>query len=149
VAVRIEGRVGGRRVVLLAWAMWALTMLAMLAVPWLYHLERQAAGFDFALPDARGVVAPLLASVSAATVGAVLASRRPHHPVGWLLLTFGLSVIASGVAEGMQQLGRSIPAGMQQLGRSIPAGCRPPALWRCVFPPSSSRPRPCSALSCC
>ena len=105
-AVRIEGRVGGRRVVLLAWAMWALTMLAMLAVPWLYHLERQAAGFDFALPDARGVVAPLLASVSAATVGAVLASRRPRHPVGWLLLAFGLSVIAGGLAQAYADYGR-------------------------------------------
>jgi hypothetical protein len=29
-------------------------------------------------------------AVSAATVGAVLASRRPRHPVGWLLLTLGL-----------------------------------------------------------
>jgi hypothetical protein len=29
--------------------------------------------------------------VSAATVGAVLASRRPSHPVGWLLLVVGLS----------------------------------------------------------
>jgi two-component system NarL family sensor kinase len=98
--------VGRRRVVLLAWMLWALTMLAMLAVPWLYHLERQAAGLDFALPDARGVVAPLLASVSAATVGAVLASRRPRHPVGWLLLAFGLSVIASGLAQAYAEYGR-------------------------------------------
>jgi hypothetical protein len=29
-------------------------------------------------------------AVSAATVGAVLASRRPRHPVGWLLLALGL-----------------------------------------------------------
>ena len=102
-AVRIEGRVGRRRVVLLAWA---LSMLAMLAVPRLYHLERQAARLDFALPDARGVVAPLLASVSAATVGTVLASRRPRHPVGWLLLAFGLSVIASGLAQAYAEYGR-------------------------------------------
>jgi hypothetical protein len=38
--------------------------------------------------------------VSAATVGAVLASRRPRHPVGWLLLALGLSVVAAGVAQG-------------------------------------------------
>jgi hypothetical protein len=40
-----------------------------------------------ALPD----VAPgELASLVAATVGALVATRRPHHPVGWLLLAFGL-----------------------------------------------------------
>jgi hypothetical protein len=38
----------------------------------------------------------LLASVSAATVGAVLVSRRPRHPVGWLLLGLGVSMITIG-----------------------------------------------------
>jgi hypothetical protein len=33
-----------------------------------------------------------VAAVSAATIGAVLASRRPGHPVGWLLLGLGLLV---------------------------------------------------------
>jgi hypothetical protein len=42
----------------------------------------------------------VLTLVSAATVGAVLASRRPRHPVGWLLLALGLSVVVSGVADG-------------------------------------------------
>jgi hypothetical protein len=71
--------VGRRRVVLLAWTLWALTMLAMSAFFWLQQ-ERQG-------PLDATLVALLLATVSAATVGAVLASRRPHHPVGWLLLT--------------------------------------------------------------
>jgi hypothetical protein len=44
------------------------------------------------------VAAPVLAAVSAATVGAVLASRRPRHPVGWLLLASALCLNASGVA---------------------------------------------------
>ena len=39
----------------------------------------------------------MLAVLSAATVGALLASRRPRHPVGWLLLGFALSLTASGV----------------------------------------------------
>jgi hypothetical protein len=47
------------------------------------------------VPDA--VVGPVLAVLSAATVGAVLASRRPRHPVGWLLLGFALALTASGV----------------------------------------------------
>ncbi len=37
-----------------------------------------------------GTVTLVLGAVSAATAGAVLASRRPAHPVGWLLLAFGL-----------------------------------------------------------
>jgi signal transduction histidine kinase len=41
----------------------------------------------------------MVAALSAATVGAVLASRRPRHPVGWLLLVLGLSVIALGLAS--------------------------------------------------
>jgi hypothetical protein len=31
----------------------------------------------------------------------VLASRRPRHPVGWLLLALGLSLNASGPAEAV------------------------------------------------
>ena len=42
----------------------------------------------------------MVAVLSSATVGAVLGSRRPRHPVGWLLLALGLSVVASGVAIG-------------------------------------------------
>jgi MFS family permease len=34
----------------------------------------------------------VVAAVSAVTVGAVLAGRRPRHPVGWLLLGLGLSL---------------------------------------------------------
>jgi hypothetical protein len=48
----------------------------------------------------------VLSAVSAATAGAVLASRRPRHPVGWLLLAFGLVPQAlSGAAEGYARYG--------------------------------------------
>jgi hypothetical protein len=36
--------------------------------------------------------------VSAATAGAVVASRRPTHPVGWLLLASAVLLAATGVA---------------------------------------------------
>jgi hypothetical protein len=46
-----------------------------------------------------------LAAMSAATVGAVLASRRPRHPVGWLLLLLGLSLAAGGVVPAYAAYG--------------------------------------------
>jgi hypothetical protein len=105
--------VGRRRVVLLAWTLWALTMLAMSAFFWLQQ-ERQG-------PLDATHVALLLATVSAATVGAALASRRPHHPVGWLLLSFGLSVIVSGVADGYAAVGEPYPGRYAAVGEVYPS----------------------------
>jgi hypothetical protein len=74
----------------LAWALWALTVLALPVVGWLDRLLREARLSELTILGA--ATFPLLvAVVSAATVGAVLASRRPAHPVGWLLLVVGLS----------------------------------------------------------
>jgi hypothetical protein len=88
-----------RRPAALPWLLWALTMLSLAAVPWFDHLLREAGRSELAQLNASGVPA-VLGVVSAATVGAVLASRRPRHPVGWLLLGLGLSVSASAVADG-------------------------------------------------
>jgi hypothetical protein len=69
-------------------------MVAWLVIPWLDRLLRQAGRPDLTQWDAR----PGVALVSAATVGAVLASRRPRHPVGWLLLAQVVSNLATGAA---------------------------------------------------
>jgi hypothetical protein len=81
----------------LAWGLWALAMLGLAVVPWMDRLMIRAGRPDLValVPDA--VVGPVVAMLSAATVGALLASRRPRHPVGWLLLGFALSLTASGV----------------------------------------------------
>jgi hypothetical protein len=81
-----------------AWALWALTMLGLPMTAWLDQLSRQAGRPELAQLIPGAVVGPVLGMVSATTVGAVLASRRPRHPVGWLLLACGLSMVASGVA---------------------------------------------------
>ncbi|HEY5986909.1 MAG TPA: hypothetical protein VIV12_11105, partial [Streptosporangiaceae bacterium] len=73
----------------LAWALWALVMLGVPLAVWLKHLLAQAGRSDQAGSNVDTVIY-LLAVVSAVTVGAVLASRRPRHPVGWLLLALGL-----------------------------------------------------------
>jgi hypothetical protein len=88
-----------------AWALWALTMLGLAAGAWLDHLQRQAGS-----PETAWLLQPasaplLVAAVSAATVGAVLASRRPRHPVGWLLLGLGLLVVINGAASGYVNYG--------------------------------------------
>ena len=74
--------------------LWALAMLGMAATFWLHQLLVQAGRPELMSFD------PLLlvAMVSAATAGAVVASRQPIHPVGWLLLAFAVLLAGSGVA---------------------------------------------------
>jgi hypothetical protein len=87
-----------------AWALWALAVLGLATVPWFDHLLRQVRRPELTQLGA-STIPYLLAVMIAATVGAVLASSRPAHPVGWLLLTLGLSVTASGVADGYARYG--------------------------------------------
>jgi hypothetical protein len=83
----------------LAWTLLAVELLIVATFPWLDRLMRDAGRPDLALL-APFVVPPTLAALLAATVGAVLASRRPRHPVGWLLLTLALVMATSGMAAG-------------------------------------------------
>jgi hypothetical protein len=88
-----------------AWALWTLTMLAIAVVAWLDQLSRQAGRPELAQLTPDAFVGPVLAAVSGTTVGAVLASRRPRHPVGWLLLLLGLSLALGGVAPAYAAYG--------------------------------------------
>jgi hypothetical protein len=88
----------------LAWALWALVMLGGSVIVWLDQLLRQAGRPDLTLLNASGLTTGL-AVVSAATVGAVLASRRPAHPVGWLFLVLGAWLVVNGVTYGYTNYG--------------------------------------------
>jgi hypothetical protein len=120
----------------LAWALWALAMLGLAVAARLDQLLREA-GRPELLALTPKVIPPVLGAVSVATVGAVLASRRPRHPVGWLLLAFGLSLSAAGSALAYTNYGVA--------HADAPAA----ALVPCTCPPPSSRRSPATASSCC
>jgi hypothetical protein len=99
----------------LAWMLWAVAMLGVAVVPWIDRMTIRAGRPDLAQLTPGVVLAPLLGHLTATTVGAVLASRRPRHPVGWLLLGFALAltasaVIAAYVAYGLLARPGALPA---------------------------------------
>jgi hypothetical protein len=86
----------GWRTAALAFGLYAFVLLLLFATfPVLDRMLRDAGRPDLALL-APFVVAPTLAALTPATVGVVLARRRPRHPVGWLLLGVGLFMAMGG-----------------------------------------------------
>jgi hypothetical protein len=83
----------------LVWGLVALAVLGLAVVVWFDHLLRQAGRLDLS-PLGFDDYGYVLTVASAVAVGALLALRRPRHPVGWLLLALGLSVLAAGVTTG-------------------------------------------------
>ena len=135
----------------LAWVLWLLTLLGLAASAWLDHLLRQVGMPELTWFQATGIL-DVVTAVSAATVGAVLASRRPAHPVGWLLLGLGLSLGVAGVVYAYVRYGLvarpgTLPAASYLAGLSngmiliwlscvgfvlllTPTGSLPSARWR-------------------
>jgi hypothetical protein len=99
----------------LAWALWALAMLGLAAVVWLDQLLRQTGRPELSILNVKDIP-PVLGLVCAATIGAVVASRRPAHPVGWLLLALGLSLCAMGLAYGYINYGATHPGAAPAAG---------------------------------
>ena len=90
---------------LLAWALAGLTVLSLVPGFWLAELL-WSTGWEPRPSNAIAVLgAIVLVTVSAATVGAVLASRRPRHPVGWLLLGVGLALNLSLLVQSYVKYG--------------------------------------------
>ena len=70
---------------------------------WLDRLLRQD-GFPELAFLGGGNVTFAMAALSAATVGAVVAGRRPAHPVGWLLVALGLTISALAVTFSYKKM---------------------------------------------
>ena len=94
----------------LAWALWALAMLGLAVVPWTDRLLIRAGRAELTESQAQFFVV-VLGFLIATTVGALVASRRPGHPVGWLLLGFALSLTASGVISSYVTYGLVVRPG--------------------------------------
>lgn len=87
----------------LAWLLWAFTLSGLAAAFWVDQLLRRAGRPDLTLRAHDLLYVAAIAGM--ATVGAVLAGRRPHHPVGWLMLGLGLAGIVDGVTDGYARYG--------------------------------------------
>jgi hypothetical protein len=118
---------GRRWTAALAWALAGLAVLVVVAGTRLAPLV-DAGGLPEAHRTIPGTIAAyaavLLATVSSASVGAVLASRRPRHPVGWLLLGVGLAVALSLLVEWYAKYGLvvrpgSLPAAEYLVGFAV------------------------------
>jgi hypothetical protein len=101
---------GRRWTAALAWALAGLSVLALAPAGRLATLSQRARLPSAQLP-AVAVGAVILATVSTAAVGALLASRRPRHPVGWLLLGVGLGLAASVLVEPYVKYGLIVRPG--------------------------------------
>jgi hypothetical protein len=96
----------------LAWTLWAVAMTILALIPVSDQLLRNAGRPDL-VQFSTETIPPFLSAVSAATVGAVLAHRRPRHPVGWLLLAMTMCSVATAAAA--QYLVYALLAGQDML----------------------------------
>jgi len=89
----------------LAWALWTLALLGLAATVRLDQLLIESGFPQLTAILSRGNLTSAMAAVSAATVGAVVASRRPRHRVGWLVVALGLALVAAGLAFSYTRYG--------------------------------------------
>ena len=80
--------VGGTQARAAGWLAWSCFALALLIL---------AAGSMLRSPDASSFLLFALIAAPFAVVGALVASRRPRNPIGWLFLTF--AVVAAFAAS--------------------------------------------------
>jgi hypothetical protein len=103
----------------LAWALWLASLLCLAVVPWMDRLTIRAGRPELASQWQGSFLLVVLAFLITTTVGALVASRRPRHPVGWLLLGFALSQTASGVISSYMTYGLLVRPGALPAAASV------------------------------
>ena len=102
----------------LAWVLAGLAVLS--AVPSIRLMSLVwFVGSPEAAPTIAAVGPVILAVVSAVTVGALVASRRPRHPVGWLLLGVGPAVAVNVLVDPYVKYGLLVRPGSVPAARHL------------------------------
>ena len=109
---------GRRWPAVLAWAVACVTVASLAPAYRLLSLVG-VEGSPEGAPSIAATAPVALAVVSAAAVGALVASRRPRHPVGWLLLGVGLAVVVSVLSEPYVKYGLLVRPGSVPGARSL------------------------------
>jgi hypothetical protein len=94
----------------LAWGLAGLAVLSVVPAFWLLR-RTWLADVEGARPTIATVGPVVLAVASSAAVGALVAGRRPRHPVGWLLLGVALSVSFNVLVEPYVKYGLVVRPG--------------------------------------
>ena len=95
----------------LPWAILGLIAIVVAVAVWL-GLHRPAG----VLPYSLGFVLYMATFLCPAPVGALIASRRPQHPIGWLMLAIGLVSAIGGLFD---ESARQFYASMPDLGAAL------------------------------
>ncbi|MDP9207686.1 MAG: hypothetical protein M3O65_04150 [Actinomycetota bacterium] len=114
----------------LAWALLGIQLLLLASFLWLDQLVRDAGRPDIILLDPFAIP-PSVAALTAGVVGAVVASRRPRHPVGWLLLAQGMVMWISAAAVGYVPYGLIVRPGALPAANVV-ARIYPPTIAACL-----------------
>ena len=78
-----DGGVKARTAARLAWSLWVVYGVATVLFMWLGFLNEDTGSIVSVLPI-------LFAFTAFAAIGALIVSRYPRHPVGWIFITIGL-----------------------------------------------------------
>ncbi len=143
--VRSKDSPSGLAPAALAWSLCGLSIVALL-IPVVYRLTgHRVGGFGDQPGSVYPTVTVLLFILASASVGAVVASKRPSNPIGWLVLASGLCYSMGTLAIPIGQLaprwgdwlqnwvwglGIGIPATLILL--LFPTGTLPSRRWRPV-----------------